>query len=64
MKNLVLAAAALLACEAAAAAPTMVTHTRGASPYSVAPAGVIYSQNGTDSGIGIVSQNFESSFDI
>src|SRR5437870_4604287 len=65
MKILVLAAAALLACGAVAAAPTMAAHTLGAAKSGIAgKSGVVYSQNGTDSGIGIVSQNFESSFDI
>ena len=54
---------AILACGLAAAAPTVAGHGKVVAP-PVNAAGTIYSQNGTDSGIGIVSQNFESSFDI
>ena len=63
MKQLVLATAAILACGLASAAPTAAGHGKVVAPMATA-AGTIYSQNGTDSGIGIVSQNFESSFDI
>jgi hypothetical protein len=42
----------------------MAARAHGAAPVSIPDTGVVYSQNGTDSGIGIVSQNFESSFDI
>jgi hypothetical protein len=63
MKQLVLATAAILACGLASAAPTVAGHGTVVAP-PVNAAGTIYSQNGTDSGIGIVSQNFESSFDI
>jgi hypothetical protein len=63
MKQLVLATAAILACGLASAAPTVAGHGKVVAP-PVNAAGTLYSQNGTDSGIGIVSQNFESSFDI
>jgi hypothetical protein len=63
MKQIVLAAAAILACGVASAAPAPAGHGKIVAP-PVSVLGTIYSQNGTDSGIGIVSQNFESSFDI
>ena len=65
MKQLVLASAAVLALAAgaASAAPTAAGHGKVVAPPAVT-AGTIYSNNKTDSGIGIVSQNFESSFDI
>jgi len=62
MKQLVVATAAILACGLASAAPTAAGHGKVIAPPA-SDAGTIYSQNGTDSGIGIVSQNFESSFD-
>lgn len=63
MKHTILAAAALLASSLAAAAPTAEGHGKVVAP-PVEEWHTLYSQNGTDSGIGIVSQNFESSFDI
>jgi hypothetical protein len=63
MRQVILTAAAIIACGAAVAAPTVAGHG-AASPPVVQKSKVIYGQNGTDSGIAIVSQNFESSFDI
>ena len=68
MKQLVLATAAVLALSAASIASAGPALTSAGSGKKATPpaatAGTLYSQNGTDSGIGIVSQNFESSFDI
>jgi hypothetical protein len=71
MERIVLATAAILACGLASAAPIAASHGHPGAPAASSLATtspphttVLYSQNGTDSGIGIVSQNFESSFDV
>jgi hypothetical protein len=48
----------------AIAGPSVSFHGQPQAPSHVNPDAVLYSQEGTDSGIGIVSQNFESTFDI
>jgi hypothetical protein len=70
-KSLVLTTAAILALSAAAASaagPTMSSAGKGLKAFppvaQADAASFLYVQNGTDSGIGIVSQNFETSFDI
>ena len=69
-KTVLLASAAMLALSmggASAAAPTMV-HNNGKALHHKnlgnRSLSVLYDQTSNDSGIGIVSQNFESSFDI
>jgi hypothetical protein len=66
MKQTLCALAAAMACSwAQATAPAALAHSPGCA---VAPAGdaagVLYSQNGQDSGVSIVSQAFESCFDL
>jgi hypothetical protein len=72
-KTALLAAAAVVALSAGSAMaagakhPAMSTkglaHTQAKPFHKVGPMDVLYDQNSNDSGIGIVSQNFESSFD-
>ena len=58
-------AAAVMAMSAASAAPVVVHHGQVAQPVkgSSASLAVLYDQSANDSGIGIVSQNFETTFD-
>ena len=63
-KPLVLASAAILAASVAQASPTASGRGAQAVKPFAATAGTLYNNTGTDSGLGIVSQNFESSFDI
>ena len=62
MKQLVLAAAAILASGPGWTAPAVAAPGKVASP-PVSAGVILYSQNGTDSGVGLVSQNFEATFD-
>lgn len=66
-KMLLLAAAAAFAMSATAAGPGASSAgtgaKAGAKPAHVSPDAVLYDQNTDDNGIGIVSQNFESTFD-
>jgi hypothetical protein len=69
MKRLVLSAAAVVALSAAgvafAAGPSLSKSGVPAAPVKGSMlAGVLYDQSANDSGIGIVSQNFEASFDV
>jgi hypothetical protein len=61
-KRSAIAMAAAFACSLAFAAPAVAVHGSVTAPAPAA-AGVLYSQDGTDAGIGIVSQLFDSCFD-
>jgi hypothetical protein len=70
MKRILLATVTTLACGHAGAAPIAASHGDATTPEahtlateSLARGVVLYSQDGTDSGISIVSQNFEATFD-
>ncbi len=67
MTTLLLGTVAAVALAGSASASVTTTHHGKAPGFHHAPVNransVLYDQNGTDSGIGIVSQNFESSFD-
>jgi len=68
MMRSILAVATGLACGLATAAPLAVSHSRTATLPALPTGGaradsILYSQNGTDSGTSIVSQNFESTYD-
>ena len=60
----VLGAAGLMAPAAGASRSPQVTHKGTAKAAPHAPGVVLYNQNDNNAGIGIVSQNFEATFDI
>ena len=67
-KTVLFATAAVLALSVGAASAKPVVSQHGTKAHALKgadrSAGVLYDQSNNDSGIGIVSQNFESSFDI
>jgi len=67
-KTVLFATAAVLALSVGAASAKPVVSQHGTKAHALKgadrAAGILYDQSNNDSGIGIVSQNFESSFDI